>query len=145
MRRSRIRTWFAALQCLTWSRAVMYRILSVSHEPSESHWHRSLLEGSGNRVLSAKSATQAHSSIRASNVDTILLGMAVGVEDRTRLSLLGVSSNIPVVCMCGLESEPGCPVVHILPSEAPMNLSAVVAELGKHKRMLSSTNHPWTH
>ncbi len=63
----------------------------------------------------------------------ILLGSAVRVRDRISLALLGVSSNIPVVCACGLQSDSGCPVVHVLPSEPKRLLAAFAEVLGNRE------------
>ncbi len=79
-----------------------------------------------NRVVSASSAAEASSAIRAGNIDAILLGGALAVDDRTSIALLGVTNGIPVVCMCGVLSEPGCPVVHVMSCDAPAQLLSVL-------------------
>ncbi len=106
----------------------MHKILSVSHDPLVGCWQQLLLENGGYAVVTAMDAAEATPFIDAKAVDAILLGSAVRVDDRISLALLGVSSNIPVVCACGLQSDSGCPVVHVLPSE-PKRLLAAFAEV----------------
>jgi DNA-binding response OmpR family regulator len=115
----------------------MHRVLSVSEAPSNLHWERLLLERSGHRVVSAIDAAEASSLIRAGNIDAIVLGTAVEVHDRTSVALLGVTSNIPVMCMCGLPSEPGCPVIHVPPS-CPAELFTALAEVLENRAPLSN-------
>jgi DNA-binding NtrC family response regulator len=112
----------------------MSKILSVSHDPLDACWQQRLLEQDGHRVVSAIDAAEASSFIRAAEVDAILLGSALGVHDRTSIALLGVTSNIPVVCMCGVRSEPGCPVIHVPPSHPAGLLAAFAQVLGQTQR-----------
>jgi CheY-like chemotaxis protein len=107
----------------------MHRVLWVSDNPSNVHWERLLLKRGGHRVVSAIDAADASSLIRAGNIDAIVLGTAVEVHDRASVALLGVMSNIPVICMCGVRSEPGCPVIHVPPS-CTAQLFTALAESG---------------
>ncbi len=110
----------------------MYRILSISYDLFVGYSLQSLLETSGYTVIPAAHLADASALIRSANLDAVLLGNAIPVRDRTRLALLGVSSNIPVVCMCGLPSDYLFPVRHVPPTE-PRKLLRVLAEvLGWH-------------
>jgi len=110
---------------------MVYRVMSVSHDPRLAYWQQSLLESGGYAVVNAESAADATVKIHAGEVDAMFLGTGVTIEDRTSLSLLGFTRNLPVICMCGLRGDNECPVVHVPPSQPSELLRALDRVFGK--------------